>query len=169
VARPTSLFPPTLIKNRPCRWPADPTPYHHAQTSQAAHCYLPLDRVMGDVLLRAQLRTRDKGGADGRVPALGGSSRRSAGAALGPGSSCGVTVVLRGGNHGLVRDAAGGLRLRRIGEELAAALKTDTGAGHGPGCGLASAARRACGSLPSSSIRRRRAGGGRGGWWVKRR
>ncbi len=86
---------------------------------------------MGDVLLRAQLRTRDKGGADGRVPALGGSSRRSAGAALGPGSSCVATVVLRGGNHRLVRDAAGGLRLRRVGEELAAARKTDTGAGHG--------------------------------------
>jgi len=57
------------------------------------YCYLPSYRVMGDVLLRAQLRTRDKGGADGRVPALGGSSRRSAGAALGPGSSCGATVV----------------------------------------------------------------------------
>ena len=30
-----------------------------------------------------------------------------------------------------MRDAAGGLRLRRVGEELAAALKTATGAGHG--------------------------------------
>ena len=37
--------------------------------------------MVGDVLLRAQLRTRDEGGADGGIPALGGSSRRSAGAA----------------------------------------------------------------------------------------
>ena len=34
------------------------------------YCYLPLYMVVGDVLLWAQLRTSDKGGADGVVPAL---------------------------------------------------------------------------------------------------
>jgi len=34
------------------------------------YCYLPLYLVVGDVVLWAQLRTSDKGGADGVVPAL---------------------------------------------------------------------------------------------------
>ena len=34
------------------------------------YCYLPLYMVVGDVVLWAQLRTSDKGGADGVVPAL---------------------------------------------------------------------------------------------------
>ena len=42
----------------------------HFNAYYGGYCYLPLYLVVGDVVLWAQLRTSDKGGADGVVPAL---------------------------------------------------------------------------------------------------
>ena len=42
----------------------------HFNDYYAGYCYLPLYMVVGEVVLWAQLRTSDKGGADGVVPAL---------------------------------------------------------------------------------------------------
>ena len=42
----------------------------HYNDYDGEYCYLPLYLVVGDVVLWAQLRTSDKGGADGVVPAL---------------------------------------------------------------------------------------------------
>ena len=126
--------------------------------------YLPLYNAAGDVVLRAQLRTRDTDGADGVVPALEkivAAIRRR----------CKKARIIVRGDSGFCRDAimtwceaqAEIYCCLRLGKTRCCS-KISYLRWSPRGCAPVSAARPACGSSPSSSIARRRAGAGRGGW-----